>query len=378
MPQHPGGNDIWSWEELSSFRFGKPEDVRRLERENQEMRWAAEGRSQFDGEDLAVVTGGRAPDQDYIRECIRANERTLDEMRPPQDLTSVQMNKYARLHEELEKDFTSYMPSKEQMEDASDSNVELNMAWQEHKARKTIAWMNCRQILDPLNDNPFFTSVESIRPATPPKNDPRRIRENWALLRFTEEAQRKVVTVDDSTYQQFVLFQALDWSDVSIKKSLGLTQAQFEAALDRLQSEGETHRVSQDEAAALDVYGNSNEALDHLPAPDRGRWMQRQMDDRALNSEALARDLKVAASVWQEYLQGRRTMPLPTWQRCRRWLEHYDEHPERYTAFLRTKTRRQAAPEPPSPLVPRHSDDELEETDEDVDPAEAAGYELAT
>lgn len=372
MPQHPGGNDIWSVDELSSFRFGKPEDVRRIEREQQELRWATEGRSQFDGEDMTVVTGGRAPDQDYIRECIRANEATLQEMRPPQELTAIQMNKYARLHEDLEKEFTSYMPSKEQMEDPSDSNVELNMAWQEHQGRKAIAWMNCRQILDATNDNPFFTSVESIRPATPPKNDPRKIRENWGLLRFTNAQERRAVTIDDPTYQQFLLYRALDWSDLAIKKALGFSAPQFEAALDRMQGDADLHRDLHAEVSVL-TPAETVDMLAHLPGPDRGKWMNQQLNDRMLNSQAVARDLKMQVSIWQDYMHSRRTMPENLFKKCRLWLERYDDKPEVYASFLRAKAW--AVPDAPPAPTPRHSDDEL--ADPIVKAAAAAGYEAA-
>jgi len=175
--QHPAGNEILSIQDLSKFRFGKPDDVRRLEREQQELYWSLEGRSQFDGERLfgdqmpERLRGGTAPDQDHVRTLLAKNQATLEAARPPADLTPIQRNKYAVLERELRQDIQEGMLSNTMTNEPTEYHVDMELAWQHYKAKKAIAWMNVRQILDPTNDSPFFTSIESLRPTTPPSVD---------------------------------------------------------------------------------------------------------------------------------------------------------------------------------------------------------------
>ena len=153
--QHPAGNEILSLAELSKFRFAKPDDVRRVEREQQELHWALEGRSQFDGERLfgdqmpERLRGGSAPDQDHVRTLLAKNTATLDASRPPADLTPIQRNKYARLERDLRADIQEGMLSTDMTNNPSEYNVDMELAWQHYKASKAIAWMNVRQMLDP-------------------------------------------------------------------------------------------------------------------------------------------------------------------------------------------------------------------------------------
>ncbi|RPJ52440.1 MAG: hypothetical protein EHM21_00105 [Chloroflexi bacterium] len=246
--EHPAGNEILSIHQLSRFRYGKPDELRRLEREQQELYWALEGRSQFDGERLfgdqmpERLRGGSAPDQDHVRTLLEKNQATLNASRPPADLTPIQRNKYATLERELRQDITEGMLSTSMANDPSEYNVDMELAWQHYKSSKAIAWMNCRQILDPTNDSPFFTSIESLRPTTPPMVDLRKLRQNWDNIAFTDAQERAALQLDDSVYVQFLRLKALDWSDKGIMRELGLTRAGLEVAMARLRDERASQR----------------------------------------------------------------------------------------------------------------------------------------
>jgi hypothetical protein len=257
--KHPGGNDILTVEALSQFRYGKPDDIRRLEREQQEMQWALEGRSQYDGERLfgedlpPRLQGGNAPDQDHLRTLLSKNAQTLDAMRPPQDLTPIQRRKYAAMERELREGLQYGMPSVAMMNDPTEYNVEMNMAWQEYNVRKAIAWMNTRQILDPKNDSPFFTSIETLRPTEAPRVDLRKLRMNWDNIAFLDQEDKYDITLDDAVYQEFLRLKVLDWSDKGIMRHLGLTRAALEVA---------NAKLAQERAAAREAYADVKEPLD--------------------------------------------------------------------------------------------------------------------
>ena len=277
--KHPGGNAILTVDALSQFRFGKPEDIRRLEREQQEIHWSLEGRSQYDGERLfgedlpSRLQGGNAPDQDHLRTLLVKNAQTLDAMRPPRDLTPIQRRKYASLERELREDLQRGMPSVGMMNDPTEYNVEMNMAWQEYKAKKGIAWMNTRQILDPTNDSPFFTSIETLRPTDPPRVDLRKLRMNWDNIAFLDKEEKFDVTLDDDVYQEFLRLKVLDWSDKGIMRQLGLTRAALEVANAKLMAERQAAREEREEEDAEPMsrqdrtdYARLEEALG--PDPD--------------------------------------------------------------------------------------------------------------
>ena len=242
MP-HPTGNEILSIGDLSKFRYSKPDDLRRLEREQQELSWALDGRSQYDGERLfgdqmpERLQGGTAPDQDHVRTLMQKNKATLEASRPPSDLTPIQKSKYAALERDLRTDIQEGMLSASMTNDPTEYNVDMELAWQHYKSNKAIAWMNVRQILDPTNDSPFFTSIEALRPTEAPKVDLRKLRMNWDHIKFTDAQERAEVEIDETVYLQFLRLKARDWSDKGIMRELGLSRAGLEVAMARLLAE---------------------------------------------------------------------------------------------------------------------------------------------
>jgi hypothetical protein len=269
--QHPSGSEILSINDLSTFRFAKPDDTRRLEREQQELSWALDGRSQYDGERLfgdqlpERLQGGTAPDQDHIRTLMAKNTSTLESSRPPKDLTPIQQSKYAAMERDLRKDIAEGMLSTTQVNDPTEYHVEMELAWQHYKGAKAIAWMNVRQLLDPTNDSPFFTSIESLRPTTPPTVDLRKLRMNWDNIAFTDKAQRAEVAIDDTLYVQFLRLKALDWSDKGIMRELGLSRAGLEVAQAKLMAERqEQHEPEPDDEGDV---GLEEVPEDEVPVP---------------------------------------------------------------------------------------------------------------
>jgi hypothetical protein len=242
MP-HPTGSEILSVNQLAQFRFAKPEQVRSLEREQQELSWALNGRSQYDGELLfgelmpERLQGGTAPDQDHVRTLMEKNKATLAASRPPTDLTPMQRSKYAALERDLRQEIQEGMLSNDMTNNPTEYNIDMELAWQYHKSKKAIAWMNVRQMLDPTNDSPFFTSIEALRPTNPPTVDLRKLRQNWDNIAFTDAMERAEIEIDDALYSQFLRYKAMDWSDKGIMRELGLSRAGLEVAMARLMAE---------------------------------------------------------------------------------------------------------------------------------------------
>jgi len=378
--EHPAGNEILSIQQLSRFRYGKPDELRRLEREQQELYWALEGRSQFDGERLfgdqmpERLRGGSAPDQDHVRTLLEKNQATLDASRPPGDLTPIQRNKYAMLEDELRKDITHGMLSTNMANDPSEYNVDMELAWQHYKASKAIAWMNVRQILDPTNDSPFFTSIESIRPTTPPMVDLRKLRQNWDNIAFTDAQERAALQIEDSVYVQFLRLKALDWSDKGIMRELGLTRAGLEVAMARLLEERVSQRepeliedddfrplrrvaplpVEEEELAPPDTDDEDEEPLEegeevptifngHLTPSmavvpgaktktiaQKAAWLRRQLEVRHIASRVMARAIGLEGlkeSNFQMRVTKGNTFTEDEWKRIGMVLAYFDEDP---------------------------------------------------
>ena len=378
--EHPAGNEILSIQQLSRFRYGKPDELRRLEREQQELYWALEGRSQFDGERLfgdqmpERLRGGSAPDQDHVRTLLEKNQATLNASRPPADLTSIQRNKYATLERELRQDITEGMLSTSMANDPSEYNVDIELAWQHYKSAKAIAWMNVRQMLDPTNDSPFFTSIESLRPTTPPMVDLRKLRQNWDNIAFTDAQERAALQIEDSVYVQFLRLKALDWSDKGIMRELGLTRAGLEVAMARLLEERVSQRepeliedddfrplrrvaplpVEEEELAPPDTDDEDEEPLEegeevptifngHLTPSmavvpgaktktiaQKAAWLRRQLEVRHIASRVMARAIGLEGlkeSNFQMRVTKGNTFTEDEWKRIGMVLAYFDEDP---------------------------------------------------
>jgi hypothetical protein len=164
------------------------------------------------------------------------------------------------------------------MSDPTEYNVEMNMAWQEYNVRRAIAWMNTRQILDPKNDSPFFTSIETLRPTTPPHVDLRKLRMNWDNIAFLDKEDKFDVTLDDDVYKEYLRLKVLDWSDKGIMRQLGLTRAALEVANAKLAQERAAAREEPEEVEEVEEPAAGRDAYDEVLA-EAARWAEEAEPD---------------------------------------------------------------------------------------------------
>ena len=235
---HPGDNGVLTVEQLGKARYGNPDQVRQLERESQELRWALNGRSQYDGE---PGHGQIQSNPELLKESLARNESSIATMRPPTGLSQIQLGKYHRMEQELTQDIRDVMPTQEMMERPTDQNVQWYLAYNQHYAAKCVALQNIREIkrvnLDPTNNDPFLTSLEIIRPVQPPKNDPRKFNANYDLLRFTDVVERQLNEPDQETFLRFCGLKMLGWTESTMLRELGINKPAYEACMDRLARE---------------------------------------------------------------------------------------------------------------------------------------------
>ena len=209
-----------------------PDQISDLKREARSHEWAINGRSSFDGEKIDVMVHGHAPEPELAQEQLTKINHMLDVGTAP-SLNDLEKGHIYRRTIELENEIQNYMPTEEMMEKPNATNIDAHMNWERHNQAKIQEWKTYRRALDPQNDDPNFTNIEVLRRSGPVFN-PRQYWDGFKNINFAAVIEQVHVTVDDSLYMEFLKYKALEWADKSIKKHLGMTDAQFDGATNRL------------------------------------------------------------------------------------------------------------------------------------------------
>jgi hypothetical protein len=177
------------------------------------------------------------PNTDRIYANMQRDRQMLAEGTPP-DYTPREKNQLNALRKKLEQDIQYGMPTADMMERPTPNNVDLHVWHEKANIERIKAWKNTCRSLDPLNDEPNFTSIARLRPSTPPKGNPRKYWQGFDAISWEERVEETMgTTIDDETYQTFIELKLLGWtSRTTICKELGLTVPMYEAAMERLRT----------------------------------------------------------------------------------------------------------------------------------------------
>ena len=222
-------------ETLSKQTYLAPQKREQIQGSIQSLEWALRGVSMYGGMDMPRdihFPGMAPPEPEILRESLERDQQLLQASTPP-TLSAIEKNKLYRRLKDLDETITHDMPTYEMMEIPTMSNVEHHMAWERLHKKHILERRNILRILDVDNDSPFFTSVEQLRTATPPKGDPRRFFQNFDYIQFQDAKEEEFAVVDDESYGRFLELKLAKWSDATICKQLNWPQETYNAAMAR-------------------------------------------------------------------------------------------------------------------------------------------------
>ncbi len=199
---------------------------------------------------LEETRAGRVDgDAEALEKQLR-NERTMLGSGSPPELDTVSKNRLYHKVKDLEARFTEALPTYEQMQVASPSNVDWHTAWERQHQQDVLAWKTGLMMLDPNNTEPNFRNVARLRGNKGPGTDPRKYWQGFEAIKF-EAVEQSIIddlmaTLDDAAYMQFLQYKAAGWAQKSILKQLdwskelyAAAQARFEKSMPKVQDEPE-------------------------------------------------------------------------------------------------------------------------------------------
>jgi len=224
-------------ESLSRKTYQPPRKRETIKATIRQLEWALGGRSMFDGQKIddfsSSVSGFSPPNSAEIRQTLEGNKRTYEEITPPENVPPLVKNRlYGRL-KELDELIKYDMPTHDMMWKDIPGNVEHHMAWEEKNKKYILERRNILYLLDPQNDGDHFTTVEMLRSNTPPKGDPRKFFSNYDYIKWEEEAEAAVRTLDDDIYYRFLELKCAGWAGATICKELNWDKDVYEQAMSR-------------------------------------------------------------------------------------------------------------------------------------------------
>lgn len=222
-------------ETLSRQTYLAPQKREEIKSSIQSLEWALRGVSMYGGMDMPRdihFPGMSPPEPEILRESLEKDQALLNASTPP-SLSPPEKNKLYRRLKDLDATITHDMPTYDMMEIPTMANVEHHMAWEKLHKKHILERRNILRILDSENDSPFFTSVEQLRTATPPKGDPRRFFQSFDYIQFQEAKEEEVAMVDDESYGHFLELKCAGWTETTICKQLNWPKETYNAAMTR-------------------------------------------------------------------------------------------------------------------------------------------------
>ena len=222
-------------ENLSKQVYLAPQKREQIKGNIQALEWALRGRSMYGGMDMpndVPVFGYTPPEPDILRESV-SRDRALLEASTPPDLSTVEKNRLYRRLKDLDAAITHDMPSYDMMEVPRENHVEHHMAWERTHKSAILERRSILRILDPGNDSPFFTSIEQLRTATPPKGDARKFFQQFDYIEFQEQTEEDLQVVDDTSYGHFLELKCAGWAEKTICKEMNWPKELYDVAMRR-------------------------------------------------------------------------------------------------------------------------------------------------
>ena len=222
-------------EHLAKQVYLAPQKREQIKGNIQALEWALRGRSMYGGMDMprdVPIMGYTPPEPEILRESV-ARDRALLEASTPPNLSNLEKNRLYRRLKDLDAAITHDMPTYDMMEVAHMNNVEHHMAWEKAHKKGILERRNILRILDPENDSPFFTSVEQLRTATPPKGNPRRYSQAFDYIEFQEQTEEELQVIDDTSYGHFLELKCAGWAEATICKEMNWPKELYNVAMKR-------------------------------------------------------------------------------------------------------------------------------------------------
>ncbi len=193
------------------------------------------------------------PNTDRLASNLNKDLRMLEEGTPP-NYDALTKNKLNTLRRKLETDIQHGMPTADMMERPTPNNIDLHIWWERENVERIAAWKAVCRSLDPNNDEPNFTNIARLRPSTPPIGNPRKYWQGFDAITWEKDIEEHLdITIDDDTYRTFLELKLLEWAPANIKRELGLTDAMYEAAMERLRTNKEVLCSTQKKCARRSV-----------------------------------------------------------------------------------------------------------------------------
>ena len=227
-------------QDLARLALLNPSQREKLETDNASLDRGLKGLSMesADGEQMPMMADPRfpIPDPALLRESRRRNQQTLDKGTAP-DYTGAQKNGLWAACQEWIKDYREGLPSSDQMERATWENIQLHMRHEDRNKHRGPAIKNARRVLYPEEED---FALESLRPANPTRTNYLALMEGHDRQVWTDakDLERAMEALDDSQYAEFLRLRALGIETPKlIQRTAHLSQAQYEACVQRLQAE---------------------------------------------------------------------------------------------------------------------------------------------
>ena len=220
---------------LSKQTYLAPQKRQHIKENIQSLEWALRGRSMFGGMDMPrdIAFPDHNPPEPWIIQDSLDKEQALLSASTPPEASPLDKNKLYRRLKDLDELITHDMPTYEMMEQPTMTNVEHHMAWEKIHKPHILERRSILRILDTDNDSPFFTSVEQLRTATPPKGNPRRFFQSFDYIQFQDAKEEELSVIDDGSYTKFLELKLRNWTEMTICKEMGWPRELYNAAMSR-------------------------------------------------------------------------------------------------------------------------------------------------
>lgn len=137
----------------------------------------------------------------------------------------------------------------DEMERPFQSNVTRLRRFESRNKKHILALKTIRRILDPLNDDPDFTSIAQFRKDTMPLGNPRKYWTGFDNVQWTESVEDTLAAqIPGDVYARFLELKMLNWSRSTIMRELSMSVKIFNACQARLlQSQGQSQEQETEE-----------------------------------------------------------------------------------------------------------------------------------